>query len=233
MLASSPSLSTSSCSELSLLGRVLGGAALLCISMPLLAQFHPADYYLARANKSGPLQIAEQLHLQKAERHLAAREYESAYGESKFTLGQFPNHPQALLVVIDVCSKWKSPRCTVDDLLQKAKEINPKAADTYVIGGIYLHRVHRYQDAIQSFNEAIKLDPSSVNAHYNLGLSYFETKQYARANDEAQQAYALGAPLSGLRMKLQGVKQWKPQERSAARDGGGSTNRPLQPEPKK
>ena len=212
---------------------LLAGAVLFSLAMPLRAQFQPVDYYLARATNSGPLQIAENLHLKKAELHMVAGttasgrnrtfEYESAYKESKFILGQFPNHPQALLVAIDACSKWGSPLCTVDDLLQTALEINPKAAGTYVIQGIYSHRQQRYAEAIQSFKTALEIDPSSINAHYNLGLTYFEIKQYDRANDEAQQAYALGAPLSGLRLKLERAGKWKPQKQEAAKENGDST----------
>jgi tetratricopeptide (TPR) repeat protein len=58
--------------------------------------------------------------------------------------------------------------------------------------------------------KALTLDPNSINAHYNLGLTYFETKQFELANEHAQRAYQLGASPPGLRDKLVRAKQWRP-----------------------
>ena len=49
-------------------------------------------------------------------------------------------------------------------------------------------------------------------AQYNLGLAYFDLKDYARANDYASKAYRNGFPpnIVGLREKLKKVGKWEP-----------------------
>jgi tetratricopeptide (TPR) repeat protein len=79
-----------------------------------------------------------------------------------------------------------------------------------VAQGIYLARTKRYPEAIKSYEHALEIAPDSVNAHYNLGLAYIETKQYQLANEHAQRAYELGASLPGLRDKLKRIGQWNP-----------------------
>ena len=76
---------------------------------------------------------------------------------------------------------------------ENAIAVNPDVAATYVLQGIYLYRAKRLPAAVTSLEKAVKLDPDSLNAHYNLGLVYFETKQFELANAHAQRAYQLGA----------------------------------------
>jgi tetratricopeptide (TPR) repeat protein len=47
-----------------------------------------------------------------------------------------------------------------------------------------------------------------ANLSYNLGLAYFDLKDYALAREYAKRAYELGFPLEGLKKKLQQAGQW-------------------------
>jgi tetratricopeptide (TPR) repeat protein len=127
-----------------------------------------------------------------------------------FIIRFFPNHPTALVQMVQLCSEWRASKCYLDTLFDNAIARKPDAPATYVAQGIWLHRSKKYASAIAVYHKALTLDPSSINAHYNLGLTYFETRQYDLANEEAQQAYALGAPLPGLREQLTKVGRWKP-----------------------
>jgi tetratricopeptide (TPR) repeat protein len=151
------------------------------------------------------------LHIQLGEQKLRERWYEGAFQEAQFVLRLVPNHPQGLVLLVQTCELWKSPKCNIDEAFSRALAINPNAAGTYTAQGIYLHRARRFPQAIESFKRALELDPNSVNAQYNIGLAYIETKQYDLANQHAQQAYALGAPFPGLRNRLQKAGYWKPE----------------------
>jgi tetratricopeptide (TPR) repeat protein len=188
----------------------------------------PIDYYHALATGGGGLSVIDELHVRPGGRNLRARLYENAYSEAKFILNLVPNHPQGLILLVQTCEQWKSPKCKVEDYLEKAIAINPKAAGTYTTQGIYLHRSRRYTDAIASFTQALELDPSSVNAQYNIGLAYLETKQYELANQHAQRAYALGAPFPALRTKLQKAGYWKPIPAPEAPAAGSSPAQPAE-----
>jgi tetratricopeptide (TPR) repeat protein len=170
----------------------------------------PTDYYHALATGTGGLQVLEQLHVRPGQGHLQARRYDQAFGEAQYVLKLFPNHPQGLILLVQTCAQWRSPKCALEDAFQKAIAINPKAAGTYTTQGIYLYRKGRYNDAIKSLKQALELDPSSVNAQYTIGLAYLATRQYELANEHAQRAYALGAPFPALRTKLEQAGHWKP-----------------------
>jgi tetratricopeptide (TPR) repeat protein len=158
-------------------------------------------------------------------------------------LNAFPNHPQALLLMIQLCAQWKTPVCA-DDLagrFDRAVAVNPRAPGTFIVYGIYQQRKGAYGEAIKSYKRALELDPDSVNAHYNLGLAYFDAKQYDLANVHAQQAYRLGAPLPGLRDKLKKAGRWNPDvpppaaapEAPAQKDAAGSESAGSRAEPPK
>ena len=174
------------------------------------------DYYTY--STSPRLKGVEQVHLGPCQQRLRERDYPRSVGECNFILKIFPNHPQALVLTLDACSHWQSPLCRLDDLFQNAVSINPRAPETFVIQGIYQHRMHQYGKAIQSYGYALQLDPNMMNAHYNLALTYLETKQFDLANEHAQRAYALGATLPGLRKMLESSRHWTPAAQAASQD---------------
>lgn len=166
------------------------------------------DYYAALV--TGGYQVVDQYHLGPCEKRLGARDYPRAMGECNFILKIFPNHPTALALMSEICEQWKSPTCMLDDYFQAAIAINPKVAETYVILGIHLHRVHQYEKAIERYQQALQLDPNLTSAHYDLALAYLKTQRFALANEHAQRAYALGASVPGLRNMLQEAGHWDP-----------------------
>jgi tetratricopeptide (TPR) repeat protein len=178
------------------------------------------DYYAAAG--SNPLKVVEQYHLGPCEQGLNARNFRRAVAECDFILRIFPNHPRALHLTIRACEQWQSPECKLDDRFERAIAINPKASATFVLNGIYLHGIRQYDRARQSYERALALDADSMNAHYNLGLTCIELKDYACANQHAQRAYALGSTLPGLRNRLQKAGQWQPAAAKQSRIPGAS-----------
>jgi len=156
------------------------------------------------------LRNVERYHIVLAEEKIRTKFYSSARQDLDFVLRYFPNHPKGLLLMAQLCADGFTQHCDLDLLFEKAIAINPNVAGTYVTQGVYLHRVKRYREAIASYQRALAIDPNSLNGHYNLALAYLETKQYDLANQEAQRAYALGAPFPGLRDRLKQSGKWKP-----------------------
>jgi tetratricopeptide (TPR) repeat protein len=176
-----------------------------------------SDYYLYRyhtsyAQPSQLLRTVEHNHLGLGQQRLREKSYSRAFNEFTFILTAFPNHPQALLGMVELCNAWRSPNCGMEERFAKAIAVNPDAAGTYVIQGIYLARIGKNAAAIESYKRAVALQPDLSSAHYNLGLAYFEAKQYSLSNEYAQKAYSLGFQLPGLRDKLQRAGHWKPLE---------------------
>jgi tetratricopeptide (TPR) repeat protein len=168
----------------------------------------PHDYYAFQ--RSSLVTNVEQFHLGPCQQRLRERDYARSVGECNFILKIFPNHPRALVLTTEACNSWKSPLCRLDEVFQNAVSINPQAPETFVIQGMYQHRSQQYGKAIRSYEYALQLDPNLLNAHYNLALTYLETKQFDLANEHAQRAYALGATLPGLRKMLESSGHWTP-----------------------
>jgi tetratricopeptide (TPR) repeat protein len=194
--------------------RALALAGLVTAALPLsLGAQTGNDYYRAQSDKelNNLLQQVEKYHLSPGVSNLRSGQYQYAYNEVNFILRNFPNHPQALMLMSEVCSRWKQPaRCNLEAYLQRAVQVNPQAADTYTIQGIYLQNAGRVDQAIDSYKMALERNPTSMNAHYNLGLAYASKKNFEDANKHAQEAYALGMTLPGLRNMLTKAGAWKP-----------------------
>jgi tetratricopeptide (TPR) repeat protein len=203
--------------------RLLAASILIVCAFDVAhAQKTTFDYYAAKADKmreAKRLSTVEQYHLEQGDQKFRAGNYGGALAEFTFILGEYPNHPRALLLLAEMCAKWKSSSCDVDGMFDNAVDVNPRVAGTYVVRGLYYHRTGRLENAIASYNRALELDPNSLNANYNLGLAYFDQKQYSRANEAAQRAYLNGAPLPGLRNKLQSVGAWRSLDTAAPTSG--------------
>jgi tetratricopeptide (TPR) repeat protein len=185
-----------------------------CASAPgAMAQSGGRDYYNPGTGTDDRA-IFEQVHsyhLQPGIEKMTKGTTDRGYGDFLFILQGFPNSPQALNLMSELCvNKMKSAKCDADPFFERAVAINPKIATTYVLYGIHLQRKGKHTEAIEKFNQALALQPNSVNAHYNMGLIYVDLKQYELANRHAQVAYALGAQLPGLHDKLVKVGKWQP-----------------------
>ena len=170
------------------------------------------------------------LHLPAGQDNLAKGQYEGAVANAEFVLRYFPNHPQGLSLLSATCLRWNTPKCdaTADAWFQKAIARNPDAVPTYMLYAFHLQRKGHLKEAVDAYRRAVALAPESVTAHYNLGLAYIELKQYDLANQHAQKSYQLGAPLPGLRTRLEKLGKWNANVSMPASDAkSGSEAKPA------
>jgi tetratricopeptide (TPR) repeat protein len=188
--------------------------ALQVLSSVAVAQPSNNDFYAPRsgADSKELLQNVLQYHLGPGREEMGNGRWQPALEHFEFILRYYPNHPQALFALSELCQKWKSPACDgiAERWFQKAIERNPEAAQSHVVQAMHLHRKNKLDDAVKSYKRAIELAPNSVNAHYNLGLAYTDLKQYDQANLHAQKSYSLGVTLPALRTRLEKVGKWNP-----------------------
>ena len=175
-----------------------------------MAQAGDRDYYAPRTNNEQItlLKNVESYHLGPGQAKMAKRAYPSALQEFEFILRYFPNHPQALSLLSELCRQWPERPCDADEWFEKAINRNPNVSHTYLVYGIHLHRKKQLKEAVDAYRRAIEITPNSMNTHYNLGLAYADLQQYDLANQHAQRAYQLGAYTPGLRNKLEAVGKW-------------------------
>lgn len=190
--------------------RLAFGACLMLMALPATAQV-PQDYYSHKSNPAvaETLRTVEKYHLQQTINELRTKRYSDAWADVDFILRYFPNHPQGLMLMAKLCEVWRDPKCNTEGYFDKAVSVNPNVPGIYLTRGIFLHRNKRLPDAIANYKKALEISPDSVNAHFNLAIAFLAQKQYAAANEHAQQAYALGLTLPGLRSQLQAAGAWK------------------------
>jgi len=175
-----------------------------------IAQAKDNDFYQAGNTQPSRelLTVVELAHLKPGIDKMRTKFYESAWGDFNFVLNYFPNHPRALLLMVELCQVWRDRRCNIDAYFDNAIRRTPQNAGIHLTKGFYLQRHGKFAEAIESYNKSLEINPDSANAHYNLGLAYLAQKQIASANEHAQKAYALGVTLPGLRNKLVEAGGW-------------------------
>jgi hypothetical protein len=130
-----------------------------------------------------------------------------------YTLHLMPNHPQALLAMMRYGEKLKQPvpdgaSYPVTCYFERAIAFVPDDYGVRVLYGVYLARSGHPQEARRQLEQATQSAPNDANVQYNAGLAYFELKDFDKAREHAQRAYALGFQLPGLRRKLEAEGKW-------------------------
>lgn len=135
-------------------------------------------------------------------------------GDIMFVLGHFPNHIPALEALVRLSFRERTAKppgiknpvhCT----LERAIAFRPEDPMPRTLYGVYLARMKQNDKAIEQLEKAEEGRPDDANVLYNLGLLYFDKKDYDRSLAYAKRAYDLGFPLPGLKDKLAGIGRWK------------------------
>jgi len=185
-----------------------GAAAQACGS--LVNAYGPFDY---RTQKQ-QLAIVEKFHFTPDVESLRHSSTSALGSDLDYTLRASPNHHRALNSMANLALRQKTERprgaeYTVDCYFDRAVRFAPDDGLVLVIYGVYLSRTNRRAEAVRVFEQAKKREADNPNLYYNLGLVYFDLKEYANALENAHRAYELGAVLPGLRNKLQAVGKWQ------------------------
>jgi tetratricopeptide (TPR) repeat protein len=171
--------------------------------------YGPYDY---RSDKD-KLRIVEQYHLTPEVVNLIAGSTGAIGGDLDYTLRAFPNHHMALMAMVKLGEKQKSAkpagaRYRVECYFQRAIRFRNDDEIVRILYASYLSKAGKQAEALIQLNEAAQLGSNSANANYNMGLIYYDLKEYEKALTYAHQAYRLGFPLPGLRDKLKRAGKW-------------------------
>lgn len=172
--------------------------------------YGPYDY---RSDKD-KLPIVESAHLTPEVVNLVKGKSGSIGGDIDYTLRAFPNHPRALMAIVRLGEQTKNSRppgahYSVECYLQRAVRFRDDDAMAKMIYATYLVKNGKPNEALAQLNSAVELGEDSANLQYNIGLVYFDLKQFDKSLEHAHIAYRAGFPLPGLRDKLKRVGKWK------------------------
>jgi hypothetical protein len=179
----------------------------------------PYDY---RTQKK-ELEIVERFHFQRDVEFPSPARRQPLGGTIDYTLRASPNHHRALAAMANLELKLKKespfvPRdrglmkgatYTVPCYFDRAIRFAPDDGMVRMIFGMYLFKSGDKDAALKQLRIAEKVEDDNANLHYNLGLLYFDLKDYDASLAHAKKAYAMGFNLPGLRSKLQSVNKWQ------------------------
>ena len=134
-------------------------------------------------------------------------------GDLDYTLRAFPNHHRALISMMRLAERTKSPqapnaRYTVACYFERAVRFKPDDTTARMLFATYLHKIGRVAEANQQLDQSVMLAGDNAFTHYNAGLVYMDLKNYDKALHQAHVAYGLGFPRMELREALKAAGKW-------------------------
>jgi tetratricopeptide (TPR) repeat protein len=189
--------------------------------------------YTSQADRNQYLHVVEKAHFTSNVRNLIRGSSGSRLGpDLSYTIDHFPNHHEALDASSRLSLKTKTPRpfglrCSVEGFFERAIEFKPDDGRLRMVYGMHFHRFNKLNKAIEQFELADKLSPGDSNLAYNLGLIYFDLKQYDKAMTFAEKAYTDNFPLDGLKRKLKQVGKWVEPKPVAPKDEETKVDKPV------
>ena len=135
-------------------------------------------------------------------------------GDIDYTLRAIPNNHRALIAVMRLGEKEKTPqpsgtRYPVECWFDRAIRFRPDDSIVRMIYSTYLNKNGRIPDATVQLEIATTYAKDNGFTHYNIGLHYFDLKNYDKALIQAHKAIELGFIQTALRDQLQSVGKWK------------------------
>jgi hypothetical protein len=180
-----------------------------CGSLQDTGGYGPFDY----RTSAKQLAIVERFHFTPDVEALKHGQSSTLGGDLDYTLRASPNHHRALMAMANLVfklNKDKPPGAhyTLSCYFDRAIRFAPNDDKVYMINGMYLARSGKKQEALKQLKTAESLAKDDPNIQYNLGLVYFDLKDYPNARLHARRAYESGFTLPGLRKALEGTKEW-------------------------
>ena len=215
---------------------------------PSAGQFGPFDYRTDRGNQ---LSLVEQGHFTpEVEALIRGANSRTPAGDLDYTLRAFPNHHRALIAMMNYGERTRSPQpaganYTVECYFDRAVRFRPDDSIVRMIYATYLAGRSRRPEAIQQLERATANAGDNPFTQYNIGLVYFDLKEYDKALAQAHKAITLGFPQTALRDQLRTAGKWTeppsattavpgaaPNSDTATAAGSGSATPPPEAIPK-
>lgn len=201
-----------------------------CGPLRVVGQYGPYDYRTDRDK----LDIVLGAHFTpEVEALIRGRTGARPGGDIDYTLRAIPNHHRALIAMMRLGEKEKTPqpsgsRYSIDCWFERAILFRPDDAIVRMIYSTYLHGAGRTTQANAQLDIAAVHAKDNALTHNNIGLHYFDLKNYDKALAQAHKALSLGLPQTALQEKLSRVGKWiQPADSPATPSAGPAPAEPA------
>lgn len=138
-----------------------------------------------------------------------------------YTLMAFPNHHRALMSVMRYSEKlkWEPPKdlpYSVECYFERALRFRPDDLVARMIYANFLSKNKRDPEATKQLELVASMGQDNAFTYYNVGLIYFDMKNYEKSLANAHKAYGLGFRSPELRDRLKTVGKWVDPEEPTA-----------------
>ena len=193
-----------------LLGNSAAFAQSTCGPLRAQGQYGPYDY---RTDRDKLPIVLDNHFTAEVEALVRGKTGTTPGGDIDYTLRAIPNNHRALLAMMRLGEKEKTPqpsgsRYTIECWFERAVRFSPDDTIVRMIYSRYLNSKGRIPEATKQLEIAANYAKDSAFTHYNIGLHYFELKNYDKALIEAHKAISLGFTQTALRDQLQRVGKW-------------------------
>ena len=135
-------------------------------------------------------------------------------GDIDYTLRAIPNNPRALLSMMRLGEREKTPqpsgsRYTVECWFDRALRFRPDDNVVRMLYVAFLTKNSRKPDALQQLEAVLKTAQDNPFTHYNAVFLYFDLNEYERALTQAHKAMELGLLRPELGEKLKAAGKWQ------------------------
>jgi hypothetical protein len=177
---------------------------------PFVNGFGPHDY---RVVESRNRKMVEDYHFTPRVETLVAGQSGSLGGDLDYTLRAIPNHHRALIAMMNLGAKLKSPTPTgaqfsVECYFTRALMFRPDDSIARMFYAKYLASNARTPEAVSQLEYTAQSAQGDGFTQYNVGLIYFEMGQFDKALHQAHRAFALGFERAELKQHLQRAGKW-------------------------
>lgn len=131
-----------------------------------------------------------------------------------YTLWAFPNHPRALITLINLTQKEKSQQpsflpMTAECYFERALRFQPDDMLVRVIYALFLKSVNRKADALAQLDYVSDKADDAPMTQYNAAKLYFELDEFEKAKLTMKRAADQGVPYTDLIEKLRQTGHWE------------------------
>lgn len=173
--------------------------------------YGPFDYRTQRDK----LKIVEEFHFTPEVEALIRGNTASNPGpDIAYTLHTSPNHVRALMALVRLGEKMKTPQppgvaFPIECYFDRAIRFEPDDTVVRILYAQFLNKHDRTGEALQQLDIAVSYAKDNAFSHYNIGLAYFDLRQFDKALAQAHKAAALGFERTELSDLLKGVNKWQ------------------------
>lgn len=142
----------------------------------------------------------------RARAYLETGENDKALTDATTFYSLNPNNTTALFLkarTLDAAGRTEEALNAYNELIPLVPDI-PEYINNR--GVIYFNKLHKYQDAKQDFEQAIRINPSDGMYYLNLSRCYYMMGDMAHAKENGQKAKQLGAPVDDAYAKVIGLE---------------------------